>query len=120
LTILSGLAAAPAISCPQQAKAKSYSTNAKNLERLNENDFSGGAEFDNNPTSERAKKRRALQGCRSPLARSEAQNLVGGHVEASVASEKECNSRVMEGDAEFMLETLRKLYCPKCPYGIKT
>mmetsp|Transcript_43936 Transcript_43936/g.106532 ORF Transcript_43936/g.106532 Transcript_43936/m.106532 type:complete len:203 (-) Transcript_43936:1169-1777(-) len=95
---------------PEPAEAKSFSGNAQNLERLNDNDFSGGAKYDNNPKSETTKKRRALQGCKSPQARKE----------ASVGSEKECNSRVLSGETEFMLESLRKLDCPKCPYGIQT
>ena len=95
---------------PRSADAKSFSSNAQNLERLNENDFSGGAKYDNNPKSETAKKRRALQGCKSSQARKE----------ASAGSEKECNSRVLSGETEFMLESLRKLDCPKCPYGIQT
>lgn len=86
----------------------SYSQNAKNMGRLSAGDSSGGSTYDNNPTSDVAKKRRALTGCKSDLARKE----LGG------ISEKECNLRVFDGDYEYVLRTLRKLDCPTCPYGI--
>ena len=35
-----------------------------------------------------------------------------------IMNEKECNTRVMGGDTEFMLKALRNLDCPTCPYGI--
>lgn len=85
----------------------SYSSNAKNLNRLSTGDASGGSVYDNNPQSSAAAKRRALIGCKSDLARRE----VG-------ISERDCNLRVFDGDTEFMLHALRKLDCPTCPYGI--
>ena len=51
---------------PQDAVAKSYSANARNLERMNTGDMSGGSVYDNNPKSEAGKRRRAvpiISGC---------------------------------------------------------
>ena len=86
-----------------------YSQNAKNLNRLSSGDSSGGSVYNNYPKNDVAAKRRALTGCKSDLARQRA--------EANM-NEKECNLRVFNGDYEFMLETLRSLDCPSCPYGI--
>mmetsp|Transcript_26560 Transcript_26560/g.41198 ORF Transcript_26560/g.41198 Transcript_26560/m.41198 type:complete len:216 (-) Transcript_26560:4275-4922(-) len=85
----------------------SYSSNAKNLNRLSTGDASGGSVYNNSPSSTAAAKRRALTGCKSDLARREAG-----------IGERECNLRVFDGDTDFMLEILRKLDCPTCPYGI--
>eukprot|EP00814_Leptocylindrus_danicus_P017656 CAMPEP_0116026624 /NCGR_PEP_ID=MMETSP0321-20121206/13994_1 /TAXON_ID=163516 /ORGANISM="Leptocylindrus danicus var. danicus, Strain B650" /LENGTH=169 /DNA_ID=CAMNT_0003499523 /DNA_START=264 /DNA_END=773 /DNA_ORIENTATION=+ len=85
----------------------SYSSNAKNLNRLSTGDASGGSVYNNSPPSNAAAKRRALTGCKSDLARREAG-----------IGERECNLRVFDGDTEFMLQILRKLDCPTCPYGI--
>jgi hypothetical protein len=93
----------------------SYSANARNMERLNSGDSSGGSIYDNNPSSDKGKKRRAMTGCKVPTAREEAAESV---LKISSLSEKDCNLRVMEGDPEFMLEALRKLDCSACPYGI--
>jgi hypothetical protein len=95
---------------PSSAVAKSYSQNARNMERLNAGDASGGSVYDNNPATDNSRKRRAMTGCKIPSAREE----LGG------LSEKDCNVRVMQGDTEFMLEALRKLECPTCPYGVAT
>ena len=99
------------IAGPQPSFSKSYSQNARNMERLNSGDASGGSVYDNNPSSESARKRRAMTGCKFDSARKEA---AGG----SNLSEKDCNQRVMGGETEFMLSALRKLDCPTCPYGI--
>jgi len=85
-----------------------YSTNAKNFNRLSTGDASGGSAYNNNPSSPPAAKRRAMVGCKDRLAREE----------AGIDGERECNLRVMSGDYEFMLEALQKLDCPSCPYGI--
>ena len=95
----------------------SYSANARNLERLNTGDFSGGSVYDNNPKSEAGRKRRAITGCKSPIAREEAALSSLG---VTSLSEKECNQIVLGGDSEFMLQALRKLDCPSCPYGINS
>lgn len=84
-----------------------YSTNAKNFNRLGTGDASGGSAYNNNPSSPTAAKRRAMVGCKDKLARGEAGT-----------GERECNLRVMNGDYEFMLQALQKLDCPSCPYGI--
>jgi hypothetical protein len=98
------------------AFAKSYSENAANLERINNGDFSGGAVFNNNPTTEGAKKRRAMTGCKTPIALEEAS--YGILKQKNPLSEKECNTMVMSGETEFMLQALRNLDCPKSPNGI--
>lgn len=85
----------------------SFSSNARNMERLASGDSSGGSVYDNNPKTEAGRRRRAMTGCKVPAARGS-------------MSERECNLRVMDGDTGFMLETLRKLDCPTCPYGIST
>lgn len=92
----------------------SYSANARNLERINSGDYSGGSTYDNNPTTEAGKKRRAMVGCKSFIAREEAAEIVG----AKSISEKECNQQVLGGQSEFMLQALRNLDCPASPYGI--
>ena len=94
----------------------SYSANARNLERINSGDYSGGSTYDNNPTTEAGKKRRAMVGCKSFIAREEVAETVG----AKSISEKECNQQVLGGQSEFMLQALRKLDCPASPYGICT
>eukprot|EP00565_Helicotheca_tamesis_P005869 CAMPEP_0185733276 /NCGR_PEP_ID=MMETSP1171-20130828/18989_1 /TAXON_ID=374046 /ORGANISM="Helicotheca tamensis, Strain CCMP826" /LENGTH=213 /DNA_ID=CAMNT_0028402959 /DNA_START=69 /DNA_END=710 /DNA_ORIENTATION=+ len=88
---------------------KSYSSNARNLDRLSSGDSSGGSTYDNYPKTDRAARRRAMEGCKVDSARKE----------ADVQSLRECNLRVMDGDTEFMLDALRALDCPTCPYGIK-
>ena len=107
---LTYLASFPKVSC-----AKSYSANASNLERINAGDFSGGAVYSNDPSTEAGKKRRAMTGCKSPVAREEAAEVI---LNLKSISEKECNSMVMSRETEFMLEALRNLDCPTCPYGI--
>ena len=98
--------------------AKSYSSNARNMERLNSGDASGGSVYNNNPTSEAGKKRRAMTGCKSSTAREEAAENV---LKVKSLSEYECNQIVMnDGETEFMLSSLRKLECPTCPYGISS
>lgn len=93
----------------------SYSSNARNMERLAAGDASGGSTYDNYPKTEAGKKRRAITGCKIPSARREATLLLGS---SSSLSEKECNMRVLAGETDFMLEAIRKLDCPTCPYGI--
>lgn len=103
-------------SIPNNAKAlASYSANAKNLERINSGDFSGGSSYDNNPKAESGRKRRAMVGCKNPVAREEAAELL----QSTSLTEKDCNQRVLGGESEFMLQALRNLDCPTCPYGIK-
>jgi hypothetical protein len=102
--------------CPDTAFAlSSYSSNARNMERLASGDSSGGSSYNNYPKSEAAKKRRAMTGCKIPSARREAALL---ERVSSLPSEKDCNVRVLSGDTDFMLEAIRKLECPTCPYGI--
>ena len=105
------------ISSPTSADAKSYSENAKNLERINGGDFSGGAVYSNNPSTDAGKRRRAMTGCKTPIAREEAAETV---LKQKSLSEKECNTMVLGGDNEFMLQALRNLDCPTCPYGISS
>jgi hypothetical protein len=92
----------------------SYSANARNLERVNSGDFSGGSIYDNNPKTEAGKKRRAMIGCKNSIAREEVADLI----KSSMVSEKDCNQMVMGGESKFMLQALRNLDCPTCPYGI--
>jgi hypothetical protein len=102
----------PAMSLPEQ---KSYSSNARNMDRLSAGDRSGGSTYDNNPSAPAASRRRAMVGCKIEAAREKASSMSS---DESVLAEKDCNIRVMNGDSEFMLEALRKLDCPTCPYGI--
>mmetsp|Transcript_924 Transcript_924/g.2149 ORF Transcript_924/g.2149 Transcript_924/m.2149 type:complete len:231 (-) Transcript_924:156-848(-) len=114
-----GLAASAIVSWssfPEASNAKLYSENAANLERINSGDFSGGAVFNNSPDTERAKKRRAMTGCKVALSREEASaNILK---RTKMMSEKECNTMVMDGETEFMLQALRNLDCPTCANGI--
>eukprot|EP00980_Cylindrotheca_fusiformis_P011885 scaffold2830_cov131-Cylindrotheca_fusiformis.AAC.6 len=104
-------------SSPDRSNAlASYSSNARNLERMNSGDFSGGSSYDNNPKAEAGRRRRAMVGCKSFIAREEAAELL----KSSTLSEKDCNQMVLNGESEFMLQSLRNLDCPTCPYGIKT
>jgi len=94
---------------------KSYSSNARNFDRLSSGDSSGGSLYNNNPSPASAARRRAMLGCKTESSRREAMKMEG----LSGLNERECNLRVMDGDAEFMLKALRELDCPTCPYGIK-
>ena len=96
------------------AEQKSYSSNARNMARLSSGDSSGGSLYDNNPSSPKARARRAMVGCKNASARS----LAGENVGNKKLSEKECNQLVMSGDSDFMLGALTELDCPTCPYGI--
>jgi hypothetical protein len=111
-----GLAVSAASSVPSPSNARSYSENAANLERINNGDYSGGAVFNNSPTTERGKKRRAMTGCKVALSREEASSAILKR--KTMLSEKECNSMVMDGETEFMLQALRNLDCPTCANGI--
>ena len=101
----------PAEAIPEQ---KVYSSNARNFMRLGEGDSSGGSVYDNNPTSPKARARRAMVGCKNGSARS----LAGESIGNTRLSEKDCNQLVMKGESDFMLQALTKLDCPSCPYGI--
>lgn len=102
---------------PQASLAKSFSANARNLDRINAGDFSGGSVYDNNPATSGARRRRAMQGCKIPVAREEASEQLGVD---GVISERDCNLRVMDDSPEFMLSALQTLECPTCPYGVKS
>lgn len=106
------------VSAPDISFAKSYSTNAKNFERINAGDLSGGSVYDNNPRTEGSRKRRALTGCKIQSTREEASIEILNLGKKSILSEKECTTKVLEGDTEFMLQAIRNLECPTCPYGI--
>lgn len=93
---------------------KSYSSNARNFDRLANGDSSGGSLYNNSPSSTNAAKRRAMVGCKVDASRREAMKMEG----LDKLSEKECNLKVMDGDSEFMLKALRELDCDTCPYGI--
>jgi hypothetical protein len=113
-----GMAFFAVAAVPKEALAvKSYSSNARNLDRINSGDMSGGSVYDNNPTSEAGQKRRAMVGCKSSVAREEAAQNSLNH---SNFSEKECNKMVLAGETDFMLQALRTLDCPSCPYGISS
>eukprot|EP00571_Detonula_confervacea_P016559 CAMPEP_0172311068 /NCGR_PEP_ID=MMETSP1058-20130122/13664_1 /TAXON_ID=83371 /ORGANISM="Detonula confervacea, Strain CCMP 353" /LENGTH=184 /DNA_ID=CAMNT_0013024125 /DNA_START=54 /DNA_END=608 /DNA_ORIENTATION=- len=101
-------------SLPSHAEEKSYSSNARNMARLNNGDSSGGSLYDNNPTLPKARARRAMVGCKNSSARS----LAGESIGKKKFSEKECNQLVMSGEPDFMLGALTELDCPSCPYGI--
>mmetsp|Transcript_19544 Transcript_19544/g.48152 ORF Transcript_19544/g.48152 Transcript_19544/m.48152 type:complete len:169 (-) Transcript_19544:273-779(-) len=92
----------------------SYSANARNFDRMNSGDYSGGSVYDNNPKTEAGKKRRAMVGCKTEASRREATQQLN----KPSLSEQECNKLVLGGETEFMLEALRNLDCPSCPYGI--
>mmetsp|Transcript_50172 Transcript_50172/g.76340 ORF Transcript_50172/g.76340 Transcript_50172/m.76340 type:complete len:175 (+) Transcript_50172:59-583(+) len=103
---------------PKESLAvKSYSSNARNMERMNSGDMSGGSVYDNNPKSDAGKRRRAMVGCKTNVAREEAAEK---SLNSSSLSEKDCNQMVLGGDTEFMLQALRTLECPSCPYGISS
>lgn len=95
-----------------------YSSNAKNLNRINSGDLSGGSKYSTDPgaMSPAAAKRRAMLGCKIDTIR----KITG------VEDEKECNVRVMGdggGRSNFIQEVLDvmvKLDCPTCPNGIDT
>lgn len=99
---------------PTPCLAKSYSQNARNFERLNAGDSSGGSTYDNNPSTDSGRKRRAMTGCKISSARDEAADGLS----IKSLSEKECNMKIMGGDPNFMLQAMEKLDCPTCPYGV--
>ncbi|CAB9527347.1 expressed unknown protein [Seminavis robusta] len=104
------------LSSPASALPQSYSTNARNLDRLSVGDSSGGSVYDNNPSQPAARRRRAMQGCKIPSARAQAASLSGGK---GSLSEKECNIQVMQESPDFMLQALQELECSTCPYGVR-
>lgn len=109
------VALAGTLIAPRETKAlPSYSSNARNMERLSSGDSSGGSSYENNPKTEAGRRRRAMTGCKSPTAREETTE------KGPLLSETDCNRRVLEGHSEFMLQALSKLDCPTCPYGIAT
>ena len=103
---------------PELCNAKSYSDNARNLERINNGDFSGGSVYDNNPSSSRRRNRRAMAGCKVNVAREEASYTI--LKQQRLLSEKDCNTMVLSGESEFMLKALQNLNCPTCPNGISS
>ena len=115
---LGGAALAVLVGDPQQSNAipeqKFYSSNARNMARLSSGDKSGGSVYDNNPSSPGAARRRALQGCKISSTR----NLAADKAGMKNLPERECNLKVLDGDTEFMLEAMRELECPTCPFGI--
>ena len=99
----------------ESIEGKVYSSNARNMMRLSNGDSSGGSIYDNNPSSPKARLRRAMVGCKNSSARS----LAGESIGSRNLSEKECNMKVMGTDGpDFMLDALVELDCPTCPYGI--
>jgi len=100
--------ATPSLDSNADAAIASYSSNARNMERLASGDSSGGSTYDNYPKTIAGQKRRAMTGCKIPSAREQ----------AGVENERECNLKVMNGDTEFMLNALVALDCPTCPYGV--
>jgi len=112
-----GTAPHAANSIPEQ---KSYSTNARNMDRLSNGDSSGGSIYENAPSSKAAAKRRAMLGCKIPASNQKALEILEKENKAtSKWDEKECNLKVLGGDTEFMLKAMRELECPTCPYGIQ-
>ena len=73
------------------SETKVYSSNARNMGRLNSGDSSGGSIYDNNPTSPKARARRAMVGCKNSSARS----LGGESIGKEKLSEKDCNLLVI-------------------------
>jgi hypothetical protein len=102
---------------PDRAEGKSYSANARNLERINTGDMSGGSLYNNYPKSASGQRRRAMTGCKSATAREEVAETI---LNVESLSEKDCNQIVLEGNVDFILQALRNLDCPSCPYGIAT
>ena len=103
---------------PKAARAedKIYSANARNMARLGSGDGSAGSVYDNNPSSSKARSRRAMVGCKNSDAR---QLATEGLQQKTKLSEKECNQLVMSGETDFMLKALQSLDCPTCPYTAK-
>ena len=99
---------------PKAARAedKIYSANARNMARLGSGDGSAGSDYDNNPSSSKARSRRAMVGCKNSDAR---QLATEGLQQKTKLSEKECNQLVMSGETDFMLKALQSLDCPTCP-----
>ena len=77
------------------------------MARLNAGDSSGGSIYDNNPSSPKARARRAMVGCKDSSARS----LAGEGVGKRELSEKDCNMMVMSGESDFMLGALTLGQC---------
>ena len=75
---------------------KSYSNNAKNLERMSQGDYSMGSK--QTSTSERSKKRIAVAACKNGQFRS-----------FTKVSEKECNNKVFDNDYAWVLDGLEKM-----------
>lgn len=73
--------------------SKSYSTNAKNFERMANGDFTMG--FQETSNSDRALKRRAAASCKK-----------GVGINVLVDSEKSCMKRVMDNDMVFIKAVL--------------
>lgn len=116
LTVVATFCSIPNSALAGTTTTSSYSTNARNMERLSLGDLSGGSVYNNYPKTEASKKRRAMQGCKVPSARRVAAETIS--LNKSLLTEKDCNMRVVSGETEFMLEAIRTLECPTCAYGI--
>lgn len=116
LTVVATFCSIPNSALAGTTTTSSYSTNARNMERLSLGDLSGGSVYDNYPKTEASKKRRAMQGCKIPSARRVAAETIS--LNKSLLTEKDCNMRIMSGETEFMLQAIRTLECPTCTYGI--
>jgi hypothetical protein len=115
LILLFGILTSTFVLHVEPVQAKSFSQNARNLERLSAGDASGGSVYDNMPNNDAAKKRRALTGCKITSTRHEASLILSMK---QILSEKECNKLILQGDTDFMLQAIRNLECSTCPYGI--
>lgn len=85
----------PALDAALKANEVTYSNNAKNFQRMGEGDYSMGRK--DTSTSDRAVKRRAMNGCKDGALR-----------KLASMSEKECNQRVIQDDYQFMIDAMEK------------
>jgi hypothetical protein len=85
-----------ALAAALKASQKTYSNNAKNIERMSKGDYSMGSK--QTSQTERAKKRIATAACKNGAFRSYAK-----------VSEKQCNNRVFDNDYKWVLEGLDEM-----------
>lgn len=85
------------LTAAMKASSKTYSNNAKNMERISKGDYSMGSK--QTSTSDKAKKRIAANACKSN----------GEFRNYAKVSEKQCNNRVFENDYQWVITALDEL-----------
>ncbi|GMH59516.1 hypothetical protein TL16_g02844 [Triparma laevis f. inornata] len=94
------------LSAAGTASQVTYSSTAKNLNRLSTGDSSAGSKYHTDTVSSR--KRRAAMGCK-----------YGPVLKDLEIGAKECNIRVLENDVDEILKVMESRRCDNCANGLR-